>query len=82
MLNKYSGLEMSPQEVADCISFVYVSDCDEAKIERIEAIRETGANMCHMIIQCSPNSADRSSAIRYLRLSVMQAIAAIVLEKK
>lgn len=47
---------------------------------KMGSITEIGKNMAHYILEHVPNCADRTSAIRYLRLAVMQANAAIVHE--
>ena len=71
---------MTAAETLDAKRFTWKSKCDERQIEGMEAIRTKALEMYHMIIQCSPNCADRASAVRYLRLAVMQANVAIACE--
>lgn len=77
MLNKYSGKEMSEQEALDVSRFTWNSKCDEEQLDAMQALRDAGKNLCELMISCTPNSADRSSAIRYLRLAIMQCNIAI-----
>lgn len=80
MLNKYSGKEMTELEVADVKNFFWKDKLNEDKIERMNLMREKGSDLCEFIISMTPNSADRSAAIRYLRLAVMQVNSAITNE--
>lgn len=49
--------------------------------ERYDNIRQAAKHLAKVIIANTPASADQSAAIRDLRISVMQANAAIALEK-
>lgn len=80
MKSKYSGNELSSQEEADINSFFWKDKINEAKIARMNLLREKGADLCDFIISICPNSADRSAAIRYLRLAIMQGNSSITNE--
>lgn len=69
-------------ERADINSFTWNAKCSEDQIERMQGLRECGKSLCELIIQSVPNSADRSAAIRSLRLAIMQANVAIAHEGK
>jgi hypothetical protein len=68
-------------EEYDLESF-FIKDLNEDQKTRMSQLRADGVSLCKSIIDNSPNCADRSAAIRYLRLAIMQAIAAIAHEKK
>lgn len=48
--------------------------------ERYEKIRNKAKELAHVIIACTPASADQTAAIRKLREAVMTANASIALE--
>lgn len=77
MINRYSGLEMTPSEQADLTRFTWNPGCTTEDIEKMHVLRNGGKDLCELIIANVPNCADRSSAIRYLRLAIMQANLAI-----
>jgi hypothetical protein len=80
MINTYTGSEMTPQESLDVNRFTWNSKCSEAQLDRMNALREAGKDLCQLIISCAPNSADRSSAIRHLRTAIMECNLAIAHE--
>lgn len=72
--------EMSEQELQDIKRFAWNSKCSEDQLERMSILRDAGAHLCHRFIALTPSCADRSAAIRYLRLAVMQCNLAIAHE--
>lgn len=80
MINRFNEKEMTGQELADCKRFTWNSSVNENQIERMNALRQKGQELCELFIANTPNSADRSAAIRYLRLAVMQCNIAIAHE--
>lgn len=81
MLNKYSGLEITEVEKENINSFTWNANCTPLQIEKMKSLRESGKDLCELFIALAPNCADRSAAIRYLRLAVMQCNLAIAHEK-
>jgi hypothetical protein len=59
--------------------FVYHA-ASAAQVAQYQAIRDAAKNLCQVIIDNCPSSADRSDAIRKVRESVMTANASIALE--
>lgn len=51
-----------------------------AQVERIELLRQVAKVYSNAIIENCPKSADRTTALRELRLTTMWAVASIVLE--
>jgi len=80
MLNPYSGLEMSESEAKDIIRFSFNSKPTQDQIDRMNALRVRGQDLCQFIISSVPNSADRSAAIRDLRMAITQCNLAIAHE--
>lgn len=80
MLNPYSGLEMSDAEAQDIMRFTWNAKPTQDQIDRMNALREKGKDLCVFIISVVPNSADRSAAIRDLRKAITQCNLAIAHE--
>lgn len=80
MLNKYSGNEMTPQEMEDVSRFTWNAKCTEDQIERMKLMREKGQDLCLFMVGNVKNCADRSAAIRNLRIAIMQCNLAIAHE--
>lgn len=79
-MNKYSGKKMNEAEILDVSRFTWNAKCSIDQIERMNALRNAGKDLCELIIASVPNSADRSAGIRSLRLAVMQCNLAIAHE--
>lgn len=77
MINKFNGKKMSEQEVLDLYRFTWNSKCTDEQIAHMQELRNIGKDLCEFMISLVPNCADRSSAIRYLRLAIMQCNIAI-----
>lgn len=80
MLNRYTQKEMTEGESIDCDRFTWNAKCTEEQIKRMQELRQAGKDLCQLFIANTPNCADRSAAIRYLRLAVMQCNVAIAHE--
>lgn len=71
---------MTEQECLDVSRFTWNAKCTEDQINRMHFLRMAGKDLCQLLIASVPNCADRSSAIRYLRLAIMQGNLAIAHE--
>ena len=71
---------MTEQESLDVSRFTWNSKCTEDQLMRMDFLRKAGKDLCELFIASVPNCADRSAAIRYLRLAVMQCNLAIAHE--
>jgi hypothetical protein len=68
--------KMTEQEQKDIDSFA-ARDLNDIQLSKINSLNNAASHLCRLIVDFVPNCADRSAAIRYLRLAIMQANAAI-----
>lgn len=68
---------MNPHDEKELSRFYDTENVTEDQIELIEALRIPFKDLAGAILMGVPSSADRSAAIRYLRLAQMQVYAAI-----